>query len=150
MARENLVLDVNINPNGQPSGTETQLGGTSQFTSGFSNQSAVGLKNLALVGTIGLAGKRIFDTALGSVGQYTGRTDLQRSIDRGRKAISTVATVGGAFIINPALGAAALFKIGVDVGIDAVEVSLQRNIDDKEASYRSELRGNRINESRYR
>jgi hypothetical protein len=150
MARENLVLDVNINANGQPSGTEAQLGGTSQFTSGFSSQAAIGLKDLALVGAVGLAGKRIFDAALGSVGQYTGRTDLQRGIDRGRKAVGTLAQVSGAFAISPAVGGAVLFKIGVDVGIDAVEVFLQRNIDDKEASYRSELRGNRINESRYR
>jgi hypothetical protein len=150
MARENLVLDVNINPNAQPPGTESQIGGSSQFTSSFSSERLTAIRNGALIGFVGLAGKRVFDSVAGGVGQRTGRSDLQRKIDRGSKVFGIGSQIGLGFVAGPVVGAVAIGKVAIDLGVEAFERNIERDLDNKEASYRRQLRGNRINESRSR
>jgi hypothetical protein len=151
MARENLVLDVNINPFDQPRGTEPQISTPTQFTSGFSSERQTAIRNVALVGFIGLAGKRIFDSATGGVGQRTGRSDLQRKIDRGSKVFGIGSQIVLGFVTGQGIGGAvAIGKVAIDLGVEAFERNIERDLDNKEATYRRQLRGNRTNESRSR
>jgi len=150
MIREDLTLNLNFNPTEQPPSTVPQLNAPSAFTSGSTFERLSAFKNLAVVGMFGLAGKRVFDAAVGGVGRFTGRNDLQRKIDRGRKTFGVVSQIGFGVALGPVATGAVLFKLGVDATIDVVEFNLQRQLDNNEAEYRRQLRGNRINESRYR
>lgn len=150
MPRQNLVMDVNINPLGQPPGTSPQFNTPTQFSSGFSFANNNALRNIALAGTVGLVASKTFNAFTGNVGQYTGRTDLQRQVDRVKKG----ASIGGQLLIGAKFGVkgviVAAAKITLDATIDAVQTNIQLGIDRREAEYRREIRGNRINESRSR
>ena len=150
MPREDLTLWLNTSPQDFAPSTTPQLNTPSSFNSGSIFEQISSQGGLIAVGVLGLEGKKVFDKVTGGIGQYTGRNDWQRKINRGKKAFGYVSQVAIGFAVNPLVVGATLAKIGIDAGIDIVEFNIQRDIDVKEASFRREIRGHRINESRSR
>ena len=150
MPREDLTLTLNTGPQDFSSATTPQLNTPSSFNSGNLFEQLQGFKNIAIVGAVGLTGKRIFDSFVGGVGQRTGRNDLQRKINRVRKGVGIATELGIGAALGPVGFAVASVKVGSDLFIDAYERNVQFNIDGREAEYRRLQRGNRINESRSR
>jgi hypothetical protein len=139
---------LNTSPQQQGPITTPQINTPSSFNSGNLFEKMQGFQGLAAVSLVGIGAKKVFDSVTGNVGRFTGRTDLQRSINRAKKGLGVTVQVGGGFLIGAGgLGAGI---VAIDLAIDTFETVKQRELDSKEALYRDLLRGNRINESRSR
>lgn len=133
----NLVIDVNVNPNGQPKPTEAKVTTTNEAlniqnkTNNNAIQSAV-LLNIA---------RRGVSVATSNIGQLTGSQSAQRKT----QATATLITYGLAALDNPMVAGLALaFEIGT-AGIDrAIE---NRNIQN-EVQYKRQLRTATYNNGR--
>jgi hypothetical protein len=146
--RQDLNLFINTGPGDFGPVTTPQINTPSAFNSGNLFEQAQAFKDLALVGMIGIGAKTVFDSFTGNVGNFTGRTDLQRSINRAKKGFGIAAQIGVGLAFSPVAAGVAAGSAIIDFGIDRYELVRQRGLDNKEAEYRRELRGNRINESR--
>jgi len=151
LIRQDLKLDININPYEQPPITSQVLETPSAFTSGTLYEKVQALRNLAIAGYLGYAGAQVGRKVIGSVGSTTGRTDLQRKIDRVSGTVGTLAEYGIGLATGQLPGLIAVgVKQTVTFAIDGITTQIQRNIDEGEARFRSEQRGALINESRSR
>ena len=151
MINQDLRLNININPYTQPPITSQPINAPNAFNSGTFFEKVGAFKNLALVSYVGYAGTQVFSKATGSVGAFTGRTDLQRKINRATGAVGTLGEFGLGFVAGGVAGVGAVgVKQTVTFAIDVISTQIQRNIDTDEARFRSEQRGALINESRSR
>jgi hypothetical protein len=150
MPREDLTLWLNSTPQDFSPVTTPQLNTPSSFNSGNLFEQLQGFKNLAVVGTGLLVGKKIFDKVIGGVGKYTGRNDLQKRIDRVKKNVGIATEIGAGIAFGPVGIAVATVKISSDIIIERVEFEMQNSINIGEADFRQQRRGARIDESRSR
>jgi len=150
MPREDLTLWLNSTPQNFGNVTTPQLNTPSSFNSGNLFEQVQGLQNLAVVGTGAIIFKKVFDKVSGGVGKYTGRNDLQKKIDRGKKAVGTSVQVLGGFTVSPVVGGVIVGKLIADAGIERVEFEIQNEINIGEAEFKRQRRGARIDESRSR
>ena len=147
---ENLILPISFSPSQFSSSTAPQFNNPNAFTSGNRFEINNTVQKFATVAVVGVNAKRIFDKVSGSVGQYTGRTDLQRKIDRTKKFAGSLSTTIVLALVRPEAAAIQIIGNGINAILDSVGNQIQLGIDRREAEYRRELRGNRINESRSR
>ena len=133
----NLVIDVNVNPNGQPKPTEAKVTTTNEAlniqnkTNNNAIQSAV-LLNIA---------RRGVSVATSNIGQLTGSQSAQRKT----QATATLITYGLAALDNPMVaGLAFAFEIGTAAVDRAIE---NRNIQN-EVQYKQQLRTATYNNGR--
>ena len=145
----NLVIDVNINPNGQASTTGVQVNAPTPLNRGIVREKRTGLSNIAVLGAVGLAGRQVFNFATSSVGTYTGRNDLQRKINRAFRTTGRLALIGGGFAKGGIIGGA-ITTIGVltESFVRGATIEIERDISVKEAAFKMQSLGNIWNESR--
>jgi len=145
----NLTIDVNINPNGQASTTGVQVNAPTPLNSGFVREKQTGLSNMAVLGSIGLAGKQVFNAATGSIGAYTGRDDLQRKINTGFKVTGRIVLIGSAIRRGGLIGGAiAAIAVATETGIGVFQAEITRQNQNREAEFKRQSLGNLRNESR--
>lgn len=136
MARQNLVIDVNINPNEQPSSTATNIEPTpNPATSG------INLRKIAAIGLVANAGRQVAMTTLGQVGTITGNQQLQRKINR----LSTLGGIAGSFAVNPLVGA---ISLTTTLGTTAFQTALKIRDENNSATYYNRVNGRRVDKGR--
>ena len=146
---QDLKLQVVIDPNQEPPITSPG-NRPSAFTGGLFERYEA-FKNMAVVGYLGYAGKQVFDKVKSGVGSATGRTDIQRKINRVNGAVGTVLELGGGFAIGGLVGVGAVaVKQATTFATERITEQITLNIDRQEAEFRRELRGALINRSRSR
>ena len=147
---DNLTLDLNFNPLNRPSSTAIQLGqNPNPFNSNLASQRNVNSSNLASSVFILKTAKRSFDFYTGSINQRTGRSDVQRRIDRIKKGGGIALQLGAGFVFEGARGlAAAGVSIIADFVFDEIDRVKQIELENNEAQFRSQVRGNLIDRSR--
>lgn len=136
LKRENLTIDVNINPNDQPSATSTQIVEKPNMATRTPN-----VRQIASIGLLVNAGRQVGMTTLGNVGTITGNSQLQRRINRGL----TVAGVGASFFVNPVVGA---ISLATTLGTDAFQTAIKIRNENNSAEYYRKVNGRRIDKGR--
>jgi hypothetical protein len=132
-----LSINVNVNPNGVPTATQTRI---SEPTIATENN-ARGLNSSIKAGAVIAVAQRGLSIASSNIGELTG----SRSKARKTAAVGQVAALGYAFATNPAIGAAALaFQLGTSAVQRAVE---NRNVQN-EVEYNRTLRTATYNNGR--
>jgi len=133
---ENLTLDVNINPAGQPSPTSSNIALDSPTSATNIRERNISLLGVAKLAIGASALKSVGGTALGLVGDWTGNRQLQRDIDAGL----TVLGYGTQIAIGGLIGVGA---VAAQITSKALSQNVRlRNIN-LNADYQSTLRGNR-------
>ena len=136
MDRNNLTIDVNINPNDQPSSTATPI----QEKPNIANKTA-NLKTIAAVGLIANAGRQVFMSTLGQVGTITGNQQLQRNINK----ITTLGGITAAFAVNPIVGTLTLTTTAIT---DSIQTAIKIRDENNSAEYYRRVSGTRTNKGR--
>jgi len=136
LTRNNLTIDVNINPNEQPPATATQI----QPKPNVATRN-VNLRQIASIGLIANAGRQVITSTLGQVGAITGNAQLQRRINQA----STIAGIGTAFAINPLVGALTLATTAIS---DTVQTNIKIRDENNSAQYYRQINGRRIDKGR--
>ena len=147
---DNLTLDLNFNPLNRPSATSIQLGqNPNAFNSNLTQQRATNATNLVNTGFILKTGKRTFDFYTGTINQRTGRSDVQRRVDRIKKGGGIFLQLGTGFKFG-GLGGLALAGTSVlaDFVFDEIDRVNQIELENNEAQNRRQIRGNLIDRSR--
>jgi hypothetical protein len=138
MSRD-LRIDVNVNPNGVASPTQTRVTETPEATS-IQNRT---VGNAAVVGAISSVAQRGIRIAAANIGELTGSRTLQRNI----QATSRIATLGTTALINPlAAGVLAATQLATFSISQAIE---NRNLE-SDIRYQQQLRGATHNNGRRR
>jgi len=134
--RQNLVIDVNINPNEQPGGAAAQI----EQVPNPANK-PVHLRKIAAIGLVANAGRQIGMSTLGQVGAITGNAQAQRTINK----IGQLSGVVGAFVINPLVGA---LTLATTLGAEVIGAKIQARNENNAAIYYSKINGRRIDKGR--
>lgn len=134
--RQNLVIDVNINPNEQPSATATNIEPSPNPATG-----SVNLRKIAAIGLVANAGRQVAMTTLGQVGTITGNQQTQRTINR----LTTLGGVVGSFAINPVVGA---ISLATTIGTSAFQTALKIRDENNSATYYNKVNGRRVDKGR--
>ena len=137
-SRQNLTIDVNINPNEQPGGAAAQIEQAPNPATNPSN-----LRNLATVALVAKAGWNMATSTLGQIGTITGNGQVQRRVDRASKLIG----IGASFAINPLVGALSLVS---SLGSDTINTRIQLRNENNSAIYYTKINGRRIDKGRIR
>lgn len=138
----NLTIDVNINPNGQPNNTSSEINQVPAITSNNNlSQQNRQTKNLANLALIGGAVKNVASSTLGQVGAITGNATLQRRIDTISKAFG----FGFAIQLNPLIGG--LF-VATSLANSSISQIVQVRNANLQADYNRSIRGNAYNQGR--
>ena len=135
-SRQNLTIDVNINPNGQPSTTATQIEEAPNPASNPTN-----LRKLAAIGLVANAGRQVAMSTLGQIGAITGNSQTQRKINR----LATLSGIAGTFAINPFVGA---LTLATSLGTEAINVGISVRNENNSAEYFRRINGRRIDKGR--
>jgi len=135
-SRQNLTIDVNINPNEQPGGAAVDV----QETPNVANK-PLNLRNIAAIGLIANAGRQIGMTTLGQVGAITGNAQTQRTISR----FTNLAGIAGSFAINPLVGA---LTFATTMGTEVFTAGLKRRDETNSIQYYQKINGRRIDKGR--
>lgn len=136
MSRD-LSINVNINPNGVASPTETKVTPTPQQTQFEPKGLDSSIKAAAIVGIA----QRGIGIAAANIGQLTGNSSAQRKT----AALGRVVALGYAAFVNPAVAGAAL---AFQVGTDAVQRAIENRNVANEVEYNRILRTATYNNGR--
>ena len=137
---EDLTINVNINPNGQPTQTSSTPPETSPTATPVADK-GLNLRNIAEIGLLANAGKQVFMSSLGRVGEITGNAQLQRNINKFTKLGGIV----GSFAINPVVGGIVLVTT---IGTEVVNQHLKIRDENNAAEYYRNIQGIRSNKGR--
>ena len=142
MANQDLNINLNVNPLGQPN--ETSAMPTNVSNTGVSIiEQEVSLKGAASIGLVANAGKQIFMSSLGQIGAITGDMQAQRRINKGL----TLAGFVLGFAINPLVG---VLNVVTTLAGDAIQASIEVRNENIGATYFRKQRGSRSNKGRVR
>lgn len=136
MARENLTIDVNINPNDQPPSTATPIQEKPNITNTTPN-----LRKIAAIGLVANAGRQVFMSTLGQVGTITGNQQLQRNINK----ITTLGGIAASFAVNPIVGTLTLTTTAIT---DSIQTAIKIRDENNSAEYYRRVSGTRTNKGR--
>lgn len=142
MANQDLNINLNVNPLGQPTEVSAMPLETSNSGVRLSDKE-VSLKNLASIGLVANAGKQIFMSTLGQVGAITGDMQAQRKINKGLTLISFAL----GFAINPLVG---ILNVVTTLAGDAIQAGIEIRNENIGATYFRRQRGSRSNKGRVR
>ena len=142
MANQDLNINLNVNPLGQPNETSAMPVETSTVGVNL-NEKEVSIKNLASIGLVANAGKQIFMSTLGQIGAITGDMQAQRRINKGL----TLVGFGLGFAINPLVGT---LNVLTTLASDAIQASIEVRNENIGATYFRRQRGSRSNKGRVR
>ena len=149
----NQTIRVIIDPNGESSSTAAQ---TSPTPLNQQSRQASGLMkvNPLVLGAAISAGKQVFGAVTNNIGNFTGRTDIQRKVNNGLSNARIIGQLGAAAYAasfsNPFTAVALVSAIAVEGAITSWEQTKNAEMKLMETSYYNQVRGNRINESRYK
>jgi hypothetical protein len=135
-SRQNLVIDVNINPNEQPSTTATDIRETPNPAT-----NPINLRKIAAIGLVLNSGKQIATSTLGQLGAITGNARLQRRVN----GVATLGKIGASFAINPIIGAVAL---ATTIATETITAKISGRNENNSAIYYSKTRGRRTDKGR--
>jgi len=146
----NQTITVRVDPNDQPSSTGVQNSPTPLQSNKANNNKLLGVNPVIVAGAVS-AGKQVFGAVTNNIGAYTGRTDIQRKINSGLSNARVIGQVGYVVLSSNPIGAAvAASALAVEASISVWQRYEERKLQEREAEYYRTIRGNRINESRYR
>lgn len=128
MSRD-LSIDVNVNPNGVSSPTQTRVTETPQATD-IRNRTA---QNAAVAAVVVQAAQRGLNLATAQIGELTGNKTLQRNI----QTAGSLATLGILALKSPLTAAA---FAAFDVGSAAVTTAIQNRNQQIQRDYNRQLR----------
>ena len=115
----NLTIDVNVNPNGVASPTQTKITTTPESEQSAQRTSGNAIQSAAIISVV-QRGARI---GTANIGELTGNKSLQRNA----QFVTGIATLGILGVKNPL---AALTLVGFQLGQTAIQSSIQnRNIE---------------------
>lgn len=134
--RQNLVIDVNINPNEQPGGATVDI----QEKPNVANTS-INLRKIAAIGLVANAGRQIGMSTLGQFGAITGNAQTQRTINR----VLKLGGIAGSFAINPLVGTLTLIT---SLGTEAIGVAIKMRNEQNATVYYRKVHGRRIDKGR--
>jgi hypothetical protein len=134
---KNLSIDVNVNPNGVASPTETRV--TEQPESTKSTQRTMG--NAAVVAGISRVAQQSLRLATSNIGAITGSKTLQRQI----QGVTMVANLGVTAMLNPL---AAGVMITGQLASKAIQISIENRNTEADIRYNQILRSTTYNNSR--
>lgn len=134
--RENLSIDVNINPNEQPNSAATNIQPKPNVANNTTN-----LRKIAAIGLVANAGRQIGMSTLGQVGAITGNSQLQRKINR----VTTLGGIAASFAVNPLVGT---LTLATTLGSEAISTALKVRNENNSADYYNKVRGRRIDKGR--
>jgi len=137
-SRQNLVIDVNINPNNQPSSTATNIEEAPNPATRPSN-----IRKIVAIGLVANAGRQIGMSTLGQVGAITGNAQTQRTINK----IGQLSGIVGSFVISPLVGA---LTLATTLGAQVITAKISARNENNAAIYYSKINGRRIDKGRIR
>ena len=137
---EDLTINVNINPNGQPTQTSSAPPETTATSPPVADK-GLSLKNIAAIGLVANAGKQIFMSTLGQVGAITGNAQLQRDINK----VTRLGGIAASFAINPLVG---VLTLGTTIATEAITQGIKRRDENNAAEYYRNIQGIRSNKGR--
>lgn len=136
MSRD-LSIDVNVNPNGVSSPTQTRVTETPQATD-IRNRTA---QNAAVTAVVVQAAQRGLSLATAQIGELTGNKTLQRNI----QTASSIGVLGILAVKNPLTAAA---FAAFDVGSAAVTAAITNRNQQIQRDYNRQLRLSTYNSGR--
>jgi len=144
------VIRVRIDPNEQPNDVGVQ--NTETPVNNQPAEARTGMRiNPIMLATAINTGKQVFNFATSNIGTFTGRTDLQRRVNNGMKTARIAGQLGyAALASNPVTAVAVIAATATELAINVVETTQEIKRGNTEAEFYRQVRGNRINESRYR
>lgn len=149
----NQTIRVVIDPNDQPSSTAAQTSATPLNQQSKQSNGLMKVNPLVLGAAVS-AGKQVFSAVTNNIGNYTGRTDIQRKVNNGLSNARIVGQLGAAAYAasfsNPFTAVALVSAIAVEGAVTSWEQNKNAEMRLMETEYYNQVRGNRINESRYR
>ncbi len=134
---KNLSIDVNVNPNGVASPTETRV--TEQPESTKSTQRTMG--NAAVVAGISRVAQQSLRLATSNIGAITGSKTLQRQIQNA----TMIANLGVTAMLNPL---AAGVMITSQLASKAIQIGIENRNTEADIRYNQILRSTTYNNSR--
>lgn len=144
---ENLVLDVNINPYGQPPVTATNLNLPNAMQPSFLDKQ-ISARNAIAIGVLASSGSKLVNQSVGRVGDWTGNNQFQKVINVIGETSSLFAEGFVGFQTAGIVGAIAVPTISLVS--KTINYSFERRDKNAKADYLRRNRGNRYNESRIR
>jgi hypothetical protein len=138
MSRD-LRIDVNVNPNGVASPTQTRITETPESTS-IQNRT---LGNAAVIGAITTVAQRSLRLATANIGELTGSRSLQRNI----QTTSRLANLGIVAKINPT---AAVVLVATQLATFGISQAIENRNLEADIRYQQQLRGATHNNGRRR
>ena len=133
----NLTIDVNVNPNGVASPTQTKVTTTPESEQTAQRTASNPIK----IAAISSIAQRGLNLATANIGAYTGSGSLQRRV----QFATQVANIGITTMLNPIAGAVAAATQLTSAGI---QLAIENRNTESEIRYNQTLRSATFNNSR--
>jgi pyridoxine 5'-phosphate synthase PdxJ len=119
-------------------GQELQEKSSKQMTSG--KVASVSILATTAIKTV----KQVTNTAIANIGNFTGDYEMQRQVQAVMKIGGEIGQVALATLVNPIAGVAMAVGIGLNYGLQAIEISQNIKKENYQASYLLARSGNSL------